>query len=281
MARRYRLEKLKVYPRPHLQSIMYTHGLETGNSTETSMVPIHYYDEGLGAPSSYKANPQNSGFAKEIGGACYPDSRINFQNVTITYALTKGALETDKLHAVNCSFMVINTAFKESIDAKDEGSGETIGTICELQTETTDRKVYPIWSGTDMGNPYGSASNHEAEVDGLTTSQATEAVAFNRTTYYDALQFYDIAGKLKKVTSGLKWFTLTKNNPVKKFKIRLKSNVKRVNPYSGSFVLTHIPYVDTIYQPHFSGDTTNIPHVSVAVNTRFNEWNSSFDMDEQ
>lgn len=110
-----RLIKQRIFPRPHDMRHAWMHGLETGVNNATTIYPIHFYDEGLGAPSGYNSNPQHASFAEASEANCYVDSDIQQVVAEFTLSLTKGALETDKLHAVNVSFMPIFYEFNSVV----------------------------------------------------------------------------------------------------------------------------------------------------------------------
>ncbi len=72
--------KQKWFPQPHDISGSCTFEVddETLNST---IVPIAFYDEGLGAPSSLETHPENAAFAVVADQAnCFVGSRINIIN---------------------------------------------------------------------------------------------------------------------------------------------------------------------------------------------------------
>jgi hypothetical protein len=277
---RKKLMKNEWFPRPHLGRVTYAHGLETGVANYATMIPIIMSDEGKGDPSAFNANPEHTSFAETSEPNCYPNSRVDSAFVEIIFTMTKGALETDKVHAIRCCFMPITSSFGDELDAKDEKSTETIASLLELQKESTDRQCYPLWNGVDMPVPFTNSTDMMANIPGLTTDQKLEAVAFSVGTFYSALQYYTNGGKLKKCVGGLKWFTLTRQKPFYKVRIHLKGKAKRMNPYTFFGVLTEVPPVDDHLQVALSADTTNIQHVQVNFNYRYNEWNSAFDMEK-
>lgn len=279
MAGQTKLVKTKIYPRPHQVNLAYAHGLETGVNNEATIIPIARYDEGLGSPSSYSANPQNASFAKYDGSNCYPESKVDSINVELNFALTKGALETDKLPAIRCAYMVIATSFLDDLEATDELTTSQVEDLLELQHNTTDRWTAPLFNGVDMPAFAGTLQNLGAGEDGLTTDQKLEGVTFSPNAYYQALQFYTNAPKIRKTQFGLKWFTLTRNHPVKKIRIHIKSKAKYMNPYTFLGVMTYVPASDSIYQYAPASDTTNINHVYVSCAGRYNEWNEKYDME--
>ncbi len=115
-------------------------------------------------------------------------------------------------------------------------------------------------------------------VPGLDTGQGIEGVAFQTSVYYDAINFFTNSGKLKKVQSGLKWFTLTKNRPFREFKLFIHPKNKFMNPFSFMGCLINVPPVATFEQSAVAADTTNVNHVRVDIQTRYLEWNGEFNM---
>ncbi len=273
-----RFEKTKWYPRPHNSRYSYAHGLETGLGNNATIIPIAAYDEGLGSPSAYEANPEHSLFAETDAANCFVDSRVDNIITQITFSLTKAALETDKLPAVKVAFMPIFMSFLEDYTAFDEKSTYTIAQQIEMQTESTDRQGYPLYSGAanKMVEKFTGSATMPTTHLGLTTNQILEGVAFQPGVFYDALHYFTTAGKLKSVQGGLKFLTLTKNRPVAKIQIKLRSKTKRMNPYTFFGVLTYVPPADSTHQYSPAADTTNVNHVWVDTQTRYNEWNQDF-----
>ncbi len=72
-------------------------------------------------------------------------------NFTMRIAMSKGAIETDAMRNILVKWMPIYTAFLPTLDAEDDGSGDDIETILELQHDTGNKDVYPLYSGTDLG----------------------------------------------------------------------------------------------------------------------------------
>lgn len=262
------------YPRIHNQVLEYTHGLETAVANKSCTTPILFYDEAIAA-STIKTHPENASFAEVDSMNCMPDSRIDFINVTVEFSLTKGALETDKLHMVKCGIMKLHTSF-EDLDALDELSGLTIGNVLELLSESTDRQTHPLYNNIKMSEKFTGSATLDALQPGMDATQIQEAVAFDTTAYYDAIHYFTIADKLKNCASGIKWFTLTKNRPFKQFKIKIHPKSKRINPFTFAGVMTIVRAASTLNQYHLVADTTNIPHVDVTIKIRYNEWNENF-----
>ncbi len=273
---KFKLMKDKWYPQPHDDVISWTHTIDDATKNAT-MVPILHYDEGLGAPSANKTHPENASFALYAGSNCFANSRVDRIATNLKFNLTKGALETDKLHAVRLAFMVVALSFKENYVAIDELTSLEIQDILEVQTESTDRQGYPLWTGTKMDEKYTNSAKLGTDVPGLTTTQVLESIAFNPNDYYRQLQYGTLAKKLIKSNYGLKWLTLTKDRPFKEIRINMKRKAKRLNPYTQLALIVYIPVASSTYQYHLTTDTTAIPHVEATFQMRFNEWNQEFD----
>lgn len=278
-----RLMRTKWYPRPHKDLYQYGHGLEhtsNGSLKQAVLNPIAFNDEGLGSPSSYKANPENASFAEAGMPNCYPESKIDLMVVEIIMSLTKQALTTDALPGVVCGHMGTFTSF-DDIAALDKISTLDIGEVLELQRESSDYQSYPLFNGEDvLTGVSGNTPTLHANVPGLTTNQTLEHVSFGIDSYYDNLQYFTTADKLKKCATGFKWFTLTKQKPFKKIRYFIKPKIKRMNDYSQFSIMTYVPICGASRQINGSGDTTiDTNHVNVILNYRYNEWNQNFDFD--
>ncbi len=262
------------YPRIHNQTLRWTHNLEATADNDSTIIPIAFYDEAI-SPSTISTNPENAAFTEVDSMNCMPDSRIDNINCEVTFSLTKGALETDKLHMVRGMFLELHTSF-EDINATDELSGDTVGTILELETESTDRQCMPLYSTVKMPETISNSALMDALQPGLTSSQVLEAVNFSPNAYYDAIHYETIASKLRSATSGIKWFTLTRERPFRKFNISIHPKSKRMNEFSFAGLLVNFNKTGNENQFHLVGDTTDIPHVQARMRIRYNEWNEYF-----
>lgn len=246
---------------------------------DTTVIPVIKYDEGMAGPSSYKANPRNPSFAESNSPSCYPDSLISNFECKIRVQLTKKAMETDKIQSLNYAHQVIHPAFLEDLTPKDEKTGLSIENILHLTHETTDRQTSPIYDGLKLSQLASGTADLHADVLGLTTDQQIENSIMNLEQYYDALQYSPLAPKLRKVQSGVKWETLSKNKLFKTHKFFLKSNIKRMNEYAALMIRLIIPDVDNIYQPIDVADTTAIDHLIISFYARYLEWNENFNFE--
>lgn len=274
-----KLMRQKWFPRPHDMGYGWSHGMETAVNNYYTMMPIVMQDEGLGAPISYNANPEHASFAAVGEPNCYPDSTVEDVITTLRFSLTKAALETDKIHAVRCMFMPVFAAFKEPYEATEDRTGATLSTVLELQKESTDRQAYPLFNGVKMTEKFTNSALLDSKVPGLTTTQVLEGITFSPGTYYNSIQYETIGGIVKKHSGGIKWFTLTRQRPVIEIRIKHRSSVKRMNPYTFFGVITGVPKIDNDDQIPISTETTNVSHVHVDFRCRYSEWNQGFDMD--
>ncbi len=162
-----RMSKVKQYPRPHQMTHSWEFDLETASKQDT-IYPLVMYDEGLGDPKSYNANPHHASFAEAAEPNCYPDSTIRNIFAEMTIGMTKGALETDKLHAINYSYMPMALAFKGDYTADDDSTSLEIQDILNLEFETTDRQGFPLWSATKLTERITGSGTLAVNVPGLT-----------------------------------------------------------------------------------------------------------------
>ncbi len=272
-----RFMKDKWYARPHNYQISWAHGLESAVANQSTIVPISMYDEGLGTPSDYEANPRNAAFAEAGEPNCYPESRVDFMYARIRFAMTNAAIETDAIHILRFATMPIFVVFEDQT-ANDEKSGLDIGEILELQSEATDNQAYPLYNNVDMKEMATDLHVVPTNVPGLTGGTSLEGVAFQKAKYYDALHYYTNGNKLKTVQGGLKWHTLTRRKPTMDYTITQRSKTKSMQEKSFFGVLVYMPSSGDVDQHAVIADTTDIAHLRCDLTVRFNEWNGDFNM---
>lgn len=272
------LMKKRVYPRPHVMENKFRFNLGSTSQKHSTMVPLIMYDEGLGDPASYNAHPEHASFASYVGPNCYPESVINKMKCYFDFTLLPDAWNVDKVEEVRCLMIPIYGAFKETWDAIDEVTQLEVKDVLRIQHESTDRQAYPLYSATDLTGDFTTLGD---DVPGLNTTQNIEILnSFDVNTYYDALQYLTIAGKLKKVTGRPKWVHIKKGHTTRVYLPDLVNpSVKRMNPYALCSVLLYAPSEDELNQLAFDGmitDTNN--HIQVKYVCRYLEWNENFDM---
>ncbi len=276
-----RMSKVTQYPQPH--------ALQGGFSFEcddvlldSTIVPIAFYDEGLGAPNVRETNPENAAFAvvsQEVN--CFPNSRINRIFAQFRFSINSNFID-DNLTHIRFATMPIHMAFINDYTAIDELSTLEVQDLLEMQTESTDRQGGPLYvATTDLPEKAAGLANQGANLPFLDTDAGLEAVAFQRAPYYDSLQFLTIKEKMRKVSSGLQWHTLTRNRPIITYTIKIKPNIKRMNPFTYFGLLIDCPSGNPAIseQPHaITRDfVAATQYVDVDYNIRFNEWNEFFD----
>ncbi len=167
MAGKTMMMKTKWYPQPHRENNGFLLSADTA-AKQATIVPIAFYDEGLGEPSAQETHPENAAFVAVARGNCFVESRINLVLARLQFSLTKGALETDKVHAMNIQFMPIFMSFKEDYIAIDELSSSEIQDVLEMQTETTDRQGFPLYTTTKLTEKFAGSATLDAAQPGLT-----------------------------------------------------------------------------------------------------------------
>lgn len=278
-----RLRKQRHFPRPHDMKYGWIATAEPSNLDErATIIPITSYDEGLGAPSAYNANPEHASFAEYGGANCFPNSRIDNIKTTLEVGMTKGALTTDAMSAIKFATMPIYISSLNDLTANDEKSGLDISELIELQSETTDRQTFPLYTGDGdkIVEKFAGSFTAHADHEGLTTTQVFEGITFSSATLYDALHYYTNSGKLKSCIGGLKWHMLTRNHSVKQIHYFVKPKTKRMLPYSFFGLMVFVPHIGSYDQVAQVADTTaDLPHLEFRMRIRYNEWNEAYDMD--
>jgi hypothetical protein len=280
------LMKEEWWPRPHDHELILLKNLNNA-SQDTAIIPQCFYDEGKGSASSYNAHPEHASFAATDEANCYPKSRITDFHSSLEVALTKHAIETDKIHHLKFAVMPIFMAFENDYTATEERTGEIIEDLIGMDHETTDRQGFPKFKGTNEFNTTYAPNNfnyYPTNQYGLTTTQEGEPVTFNLQTYYDALRHYQLSNKIKACTGKMKWFNLTKTHPKRVFNFFLKSKVKRMNPYTFFGIMIHIPSVTTqesniVYANGVTTPAGEDGHVLIRNTRSYNEYNKDFNFE--
>lgn len=266
--------QLTAYPRSHFMQTNWNYNIASGYSTH---YPLIMYDEGLGAPTAFKAHPENAAHVDTESPNCYPQSRVNKISATFTFSLMPAVELTDGLHYATVGILPYFLAFKEDYTANDELSGIDIESILHLLRDATDRQGYPSWSAVDM--PSSDDSLLGASVPALTASQAIESTGFVEQPYFEAKRHYTNAGKLQAVAPKLFWRTVFRGRQTK-FKINIVNRrVKRMNAYAACGVIIFTPAVASHQQAYDSGEWTAGDHIHCQATAAYNEWNDTFNMD--
>lgn len=269
------------YPLPHDTQYSFTLDgeSETQNSTITTLFKM---TELAATPELIEVNPTNLLFAEDGGTSVHRGSIIPKISLHMHAALTKGAIETDKIRQMNLYWIPLYTSFEDSLLASDERTGITIESIIELQRNTTNKVVTPLFSTVNLssgGSQFLSTVPH-TEVFGdmdLAGDAVLESVAFDLDTFMDARQFFSNAGMLKKVAPKVNKIVLTQDRYWEYHSNNFTyPTVKRANPFTFCGILWHLPLASR-FQYMSAGDTTDIPHVQVNMSVRYDEWNNAFE----
>ncbi len=276
MVGQFRLMPTKWFPEPHAMDSRWSFAMESATNNYATIFPLCSYDEGLGAPSALETNPENAAFATVFRPNVYPDSTVQNIFTEVKINMTKGALETDKLHAIRFMIMPIHMAFKEDYIAIDALSSEETQDILEMQTESTDQQGFPLYNNVDMPVSIAGANILDAAVPGLTTTQAIEGVTFSNTAMYNMEHYKTNGPKLRSLHGPARWHQVTRQKPTFRARYRMHSSTKRANEYMFAGLLFFVPPVGNKDQVAIAGDTTNINHLDCGVSVRYNEWNQDF-----
>ncbi len=234
------------------------------STRSATIIPIVMNDDAQGDPMDFKVNPEHSAWAEQAYPNCFPDSEIKNMRITFDIIVNKvTALETS---VIKVQYALISSAFLEDSTAADEKSGETIKTILELQSEATDRQMYPLWSGIDMSN----GSLQHALVPGLTSGQTLEGINWSEEIVTDQLRRGKVKELLRKfLPIGIRSLFVRGQTTAgyhKKITINfIPSSSKFINPYTFLGLMIRIP------------QTEQISGLSIEHDQPFNEVNSAID----
>ncbi len=273
-----KLMKQQWWPQPH--RIRGSFSFEFDDATlDSTIVTIANYDEGLGTPSARETHPENAAFVvTDDDCSCFVNSTINVVNAEFRFGLTSAFLDHN-LTALRFATMPIHMAFLDDYTAIDELTSLETQDILHMQTESTDRQGGPLYVATkDLPSKVAGLELQGGNQAFLDTDQGIEAVAFNHIVYYNGLQFLTIKNKLKSIQGGLQWHTLTKNRPFLTYKLRIRPNVKRMNPFTYFGLMIHAIAATGSDQPNtLTRDLTAATvYMDCDYDIRYNEWNQDF-----
>lgn len=274
MVTQFRMSKVKEYAQPHDNTMQLLLGADNASVRNCTHLPSVFHDEAMLA-SAKNTHPEHASFIETDALNCSAESKIFKIQCTMRLSLTKAFLVTDNGSSLRIAFMSIHGAF-EDFDATDELTSVSIANTLELTKESTDRQTYPLYDDTKLVEKYAASATFDAAQPGMTASQVIENVAFDAELYYDNLNYYTTKGKLKKVQDGLRWITLTRDNPTRLIRFTMKGNAKTMNPYTYLGQMVYLPITDSKYQIPIAADITNTYHVAVDYRCRFLEWNHNF-----
>ncbi len=267
------------FPLPHNFQLMPTFSIDNAIVQNATYIPILMNDEGLVNPDTVNANPEHGSFAESDNVYCYKNSIVPKINFTMELSMMKGAIETDKIQFIKFYWMPVYVSFLNRLDASDSKTGTTVEAILELEHETVGKSAYPIWGTVDIGElDVKIHANATTALMGMTTNDVQENIVFDRSLFFDALQYYTNAPMLKKVIGTMKQGFITRDRPFRYHSSNFTNPmVKRINPYTFCGVLIYFPKAGDPESHVATGDVTNISHVRGNIKVRYDEWNSQFD----
>ncbi len=272
--------KQKWWPQPHRLTAGVTFELDSA-TLDSTIIPIAFYDEGLGAPSLIETNPEHANFAIVGDQAnCFVGSRVNTYYAEFRFSLTSKFFD-DNLSGIRFATMPIFMAFQNDYTAIDELSSLEVQDVLMMQTESTDRQGGPLYvAGTDLPEKVAAHGNLGANTPFLDTDVGIESVAFNSVNYYNAIHFLTIANKIKSVQGGLKWHVINANRPFMKINFHIRPKTKAMNPFTYAGVLVHVPVQGDADQIGvITRDiTAATQYLDLDWDVRYNEWNPEFNM---
>ncbi len=174
------------YPQPHVSDGSFSFELDDA-TLDTTILPIAFYDEGLGAPSAQETHPENTAFVLTADRCnCFVNSRVNVMTAELRFSLTS-KFKDDNLQAIRFATMPIFMSFINDYTAIDELSTLEIQDTLEMQTESTTNQGGPLYvAAKDLLEKFSGSSNQGAITPFLDTDVGLEAVAFSPAAYYNS-----------------------------------------------------------------------------------------------
>lgn len=281
-----KLMRTKWYPRPH--DFHYSWRVAPYNTTGATsvgqlsnvIISLAFNDEGLGAPNLYNANPEHTGYTVASTANCYPESTISNFFCEVRTRLDKDATQVS-LPSVTVGFQPMFMSFLSDYTAVEERTTETSAALMGMQSESTDRQGYPI---LDVSAEYNASDKDDGAVIPVANQPSgadnLKEVDFDIEKFYDVIQYYQMSNKIKTMQGGLNWRNLGSfQNTRTRFMVKLRSKVKRINPYTFFGIRCIVPQVATGYQDvaqHEVSQGDQSVHFDIRV--RYLEWNQDFYM---
>ncbi len=270
------------YPLPHNFGFNFALSAEAATKDSTIVTLFHTREDAASA-ESIEVNPRNANFAEDGGAVIHNGSIIPKLNLTFSMRLTKIAEATDGIRALKVNWMPIYISFLNSLEAEDAKTAVQVEDILELQHAVDNKDTYPLNSSTKLDET-GSISASTIPLTevfgdlGLTTNLIPESVAFDKSLFYNALEYYTNQGMLKKVIGKMNTVVVTRDRPFLYHSNNFTyPSVKRGNPYTFCGILFNLPQAADYDQIVQASEVTAISHVQIAGNVRFSEWNATFD----
>ncbi len=275
----------RIFDQPHEFHGSFNASVESSTVNYQTIIPIIMNDDALGDPMSNNVHPEHASWAQSVNPNCYPDSHVKNMKIIVDLIVPKALGAA--LPKVSVDYAFISCAFPEDLNALDEGTGFTIKTLLELQSESTDRQCYPLFTTVDLAN----ASLQGSLVPGLDTDQKLEAVAFSVEALKDQRRYGMLKGLLRKLLPiGLRTAVVTNSyasggHKRLTFKF-IPKNTKFINPYTflGLFLKVRQMAEQNAIDPsndqlgNITDTTLNGTPMIIAYHIQYDESNPEFHM---
>lgn len=268
-------------PLPH--DFFYKYNLSIQTGTNRMMETYMHTSKLTAAPSTIEVNPRNAAFANETGALVGFDSIIQIIDIITDISLTKQAVVTDKFHAIKFFWQNIHGAFEDAWTPTDEKTGFSTATILELISDTTNEDVIPDFLTdllTEQDQPLSTIHDTETFAHyGLTTDAKLEGVPWDLDLWFDAMQFFTNAGKLKTLAGRVNSATVTTNKPYMRIRERrfVPKSVRFGNPHMFFGRRYYAPVPTDKYSIQSDADSSaGLGTLNVTTKIRYNEWNPDF-----
>ncbi len=293
MSFRHVMQKVKEYPQHH--RLHWNFNLSHDDAAllkRATILPICWNDDGTVA-TDVDSNPMHASFAEVTNGACSPESKIFSISAKLQASFTILAWNTDKLRELKIQIIPIAVAF-EDIDAKDDLTSLTVGSILSLLDEDTTNNTYPLYNNNVIVATAGQQVDMGTSQLGLTATTALEYVTFNVDQLFQMLSYGSNRGKLKACIGGIITRTVSLGSTLAgiasspsnrgmrtgafalQLKINLPSKAKFMNQKTFFGILVRIPTSGTEDNYGEAFYTTAVDHINFNFRAHFMEWNHSF-----
>jgi len=274
-----------------------------GIDYSTGIVPIAFYDEGLGNPNLKCVNPENDSFSTVECANCYPESKIysifakfRISNNKQTSGISSSDIDasgSDQFYVpkvLNFLYGIIQTSFGDELDIVDHKTSLSIAALIGLTKESTDRQVYPVLNGTNyMATKTTDLTRISPLQPAVNSDQIMEYINFDHVLWRNANHYYTFKEKLKKILV-LKSGRITGTKPIT-IRVKITSKTKFMNPYTFLGLFLHVPDYRSQYQAGtaahydvfgYSDQISSSSMDGIAVNCLilYNEWNDEFNMSQ-
>ncbi len=269
------------FPLPHDALWLWSLSADVATKDAT-IATILRTSEDVNAAEGINVNPSHGSFAEEQGTLIHQGSIVPKIMISLHAHLTQTAEETDNVRMLRFHWMPIYSSFIEPLLAADSRTNTDCETLLMLEHDTTNKDVFPDYGTKLTGNvgQYPMSTVNDTEVfgdPGLTTNTSMEAVAFNQTLFYNALNHFSNQGMLRsmigKIHTGYvsrdKAYTYYSNNFT-------HPRVKRGNPFTYCGILFWVPITD-FRQFGRAADRSTTDHIDFGLNVQYDEWNPDFD----